>query len=119
NGSYGEVGRLYDRVELSAKVPPFLDASDKALRLTVGDLIATFKNGGAVATQVAVNAQVELKVAAGTDGALRLDVGQPTIHVDVLDENVDGANQLSNAQFEAVSSFALSRVVAFGSSALG
>lgn len=119
NGSYGEVGKLYDRVELSAKVPPFLDASDKALRLTVGDLIASFKNDGAVVTQVAVNAEVELKVTTGADGALRLDVGKPTIFVDILDEGVEGANQLSNAQFEAVTSFALSRIVAFGSSALG
>src|SRR5690606_3439677 len=92
NGSYGEVGRLYDRVELSAKVPPFIDASGTSLRLTIGDLVATFKNGSAVATQVAVNAQLELAVVAGQDGALRLDVGAPTIHVDVLDENIDGAN---------------------------
>lgn len=119
NGSYGEVGKLYDRVEFSAQVPPFLDASGGALRLTVGDLLATFKNGPAITTQVAINAEVELEVVAGTDGALRLDVGTPTIYVDVLDENVDGSNQLSNAQFEAVSSFGLSRIVAFGSGALG
>ena len=63
--------------------------------------------------------EVELSVVAGANGALRLDVGTPTIFVDVLDENVDGANQLSNAQFEAVSSFALSRIVAVGSGAVG
>jgi len=119
NGSYGEVGRLYDRVELSAKVPPFVDASGKSLRLLIGDLLVTFENGPVIATQIAVNAEVALVVAAGADGALRLDVGTPTIHVDILDENVDGANQLSSAQFEAVSSFALSRVVAFGTGALG
>jgi hypothetical protein len=119
NGSYGEIGRLYDRVELSAQVPPFIDASGDSLRLTVGDLLATFKNGGVIKTQVSINAEVELKVVAGTNGALRLDVGTPTVYVDVMDENVDGANQLSNAQFEAVSSFALSRIVAFGSGAVG
>ena len=48
-------------------------------------------------------------------GALRLDVGTPTAFIDILDENIDGANALSNSQFEAITSFALSRVVAIGS----
>ena len=120
NGSYGEVGTLYDRVELSAKVPPFLDAHHDALRLTIGDLMATFKNGTSIATQVALNAQVDLKVISdAATGALRLDVGTPDIYVDILDENVDGANQLSNAQFEAVTSFGLSRIISFGTGAVG
>jgi hypothetical protein len=118
-GSYGNIGQLYDRVELSAKVPPFVDASGGSLRLTIGDLVATFKRGAAVATEVAVNAEVELAVTAGADGRPRLDVGTPTTYVDVLDENIDGANSLSNAQFEAITSFALSRVIAVGSGAVG
>jgi hypothetical protein len=118
-GSYGNIGQLYDRVELSAKVPPFVDASGGSLRLTIGDLVATFKRGAAVATEVAVNAEVELAVTTGADGRPRLDVGTPTTYVDVLDENIDGANSLSNAQFEAITSFALSRVIAVGSGAVG
>lgn len=118
-GSYGNIGQLYDRVELSAKVPPFVDASGGSLKLTIGDLVATFKRGSAVAAQVAVNAEVELKVTTGADGKPRLDVGAPTTYVDVLDENVDGANALSNAQFEAITSFALARVIAVGSGAVG
>ena len=70
--------------------------------LTVGDMMATFKNGRADRDPGRDQRQVELKVVAGADGALRLDVGTPTVYVDILDENVDGANQLSNAQFEAV-----------------
>jgi hypothetical protein len=119
NGSYGEVGTLYDRVEMSAKVPPFIDASGAELKLTVGDLLGTFKNGPAITTQVAINATMAVKVVSGVNGALRLDVGSPEVFVDILDENVDGANQLSNAQFEAVSSFALGRIVALGSGAVG
>jgi hypothetical protein len=119
NGSYGEVGKLYDRVELSAAVPPFVDAHHDALRLVVGDLLGTFKNGPVIATQVAINAEVELKVVSAPGGALRIDVGDPDIYIDVLDENVDGANQLSNAQFEAISSFGLSRILAFGTGSLG
>jgi hypothetical protein len=119
NGSYGEVGTLFDRVEMSAKVPPFVDASGSELRLTVGDLIGTFKNGPAITTQVAINAHMAVKVVPGAGGALRLDVGSPEVFIDILDENVDGANQLSNAQFEAVTSFSLGRIVALGSGAVG
>ncbi|MDX2090114.1 MAG: Ig-like domain-containing protein [Kofleriaceae bacterium] len=119
NGSYGEVGKLFDRVEMTAKVPPFIDASGEKLKLTVGDLMATFKNGPMIATQVAINAEVELKVVPGANGALRLDVGAPDVYVDILDELTEGANQLSNAQFEAVTSFGLSRIMAFGSGAVG
>jgi hypothetical protein len=118
-GSYGNIGQLYDRVELSAKVPPFVDASGGSLALTIGDLVATFKRGQAVATEVAVNARIEIKVTTGADGKPRLDVGAPTTYVDVLDENVDGSNTLSNAQFEAITSFALARVIAVGSGAVG
>jgi len=81
--------------------------------------MATFKRGSTVATQVAINARLAVKVVTGTDGVPRLDVGSPTTYVDVLDDNVAGANTLSNAQFEAITSFALSRVLAVGSSTVG
>ncbi len=119
NGSYGEVGKLYDSVEISAAAPPFVDASGTGLVLTIGDLMATFKNGGSIVTNVAINAQVDLKVTSNADGSLHFDVGAPTTYVDVLDDaSVDGANQLSNADFEAITSFALSRVIAVGSGSL-
>jgi hypothetical protein len=118
-GSYGDVGKLYDRVELSVAVPPFIAASGGSLRLTIGDLLASFKNGDALATQVAVSAEVDVKVVADASGRPRLDVGTPTTYVDVIDEHVDGANVLSNAQFEVIASFALSRVIAIGSGAIG
>lgn len=35
-GSYGTIGTLYDRIELSARVPPFVDASGGSLKLTIG-----------------------------------------------------------------------------------
>ena len=81
--------------------------------------MATFKNGDKIATQVAINAEVDVRVTAGTDGQPRLDVGTPTTYVDILDENVDGANELSNAQFETISSFALGRIIAVGSGSIG
>jgi glucodextranase-like protein len=118
-GSYGDIGELYDRVELSAAVPPFIDAEGGALKLTIGDLLATFKNGSAVTTQIAVSAEVDLQITADATGKPRLDIGTPTTYVDVLDDDVSGANVLSNAQFEAIASFALARVIAVGSGAVG
>jgi hypothetical protein len=121
-GPYGDIGQLYDSVELSASVPPFVDASGSGLVLTIGDLTATFRNGEITATEVVINAQVEVKVTNDPmTGAIRLDVGQPTVYVDVLDdtEGVMGANELSNAQFELISSFALSRIVAVASGSVG
>jgi hypothetical protein len=118
-GSYGDIGTLYDRVELSAAVPPFVAASGGALRLTIGDLIASFQNGDALATQIAISAEVDIKVVTDASGRPRLDVGTPTTYVDVLDDHVSGANVLSNAQFEVIASFALARVIAIGSGAIG
>ncbi|HEY0250428.1 MAG TPA: hypothetical protein VGC41_02835 [Kofleriaceae bacterium] len=121
NGSYGDIGTLYDTVEIQTLAPPFVDASNTAngLVLTIGDLMAKFENQGAVATEAAINAQVALKIATNADGTLKLDVGDPTVFVDVLDEGVEGANQLSNAQFEAIASFAVARVISVGSASLG
>jgi hypothetical protein len=120
NGSYGEVGKLYDSVELSVKVPPFIDATDGKLSLTIGDMIGSFKLADSVATMVAINARADLEVVAGTDGKLRLDAGTPTVYVDVIDEDIiEGSNQLSNAQFEAIASFALTRIVSIGAGTLG
>ncbi len=119
-GNYGDLGQLYDSVQISAKVPPFVDAGGSSLKLTIGDLMATFMSGEIAVTQVAVNAEVDVQVKTDpTTGDISLDVGNPTTYVDVLDQGVMGANELSNAQFEAISSFALSRIVAYGSGAVG
>ena len=118
-GSYGEVGTLYDAVGLEVAVPPFVDASGGKLTLTIGDMVATFSRGGAPVTRVAINAEVALEVGDGPDGKLRLDIGSPTVYVDVLDEAIEGGNPLSNAQLEAIASFALSRIVAVGSGSVG
>jgi hypothetical protein len=118
-GPYGEIGTLYDSVEISAKAPPFIDAHSDKLGITLGDMMITFKNAGAVATQVVLNAKIDLAIATTEVGTLRLDVGTPTIYVDILDEGVEGANPLSSSEFEQILSFALSRAVAAGSGAVG
>ena len=119
NGSYGDVGKLYDSVKLGVAVPPYVDASGDGVVLTLGDMLASFTLGGSVVTEVAINAQVDLKVVKGDDGKLRLDLGKPVTYVDILDEGIDGSNPLSNAQFEAITSFALARIVAVGAGSVG
>ncbi len=118
-GSYGNLGTLYNAVDVTTAVPPFVDATGDGLVLTVGDLLGSFQNNGDVVTSVAINGQVDIKVTADATGAMKLDVGTPTVYVDVDDTGVDGANELSNEQFQAILSFALSRVIAVGSGSVG
>jgi hypothetical protein len=117
-GSYADLGKLYDAVELETMVPPYIDASSDRVVMTIGDMIASFKLGAAAKTKVAINAEVGLKII-DDNGALRLDVGEPTTFVDILEDGVIGSNPLSNAQFEEIISFALSRIVSVGSGSVG
>ncbi|HEY1815737.1 MAG TPA: hypothetical protein VGG74_25485 [Kofleriaceae bacterium] len=120
NGSYGDIGTLFDSVEISAAAPPYVDASsDNGLVLTIGDLMGTFRNNGVTTTQIAINAQVDVTADVSASGVLQLNVGEPTTYVDVLDQGVSGANELSSSQFEALTSFALARVIAVASGSLG
>ncbi len=119
NGSYGDIGTLFDSVTIAADAPPYIDASGAGLVMTIGDLMGTFKNGDTTTTEIAINAQVGVEVQTNTDGSISLNVGDPTTYVDVLDQGVSGANELSNSQFEALTSFALARVIAIGSGELG
>ena len=119
NGSYGNLGTLYNAVDVTTAVPPFVDATGDGLVLTIGDLLGSFQNNGDVVTSVAINAQVDLKVTSDATGAMKLDVGTPTVYVDVDDTGVDGANELSNEQFQEILSFALSRVIAVSSGSVG
>src|SRR5690606_2569928 len=86
NGSYGDIGQRYDSVQLEVRVPRYIEATDGKLRLTIGDMMGSFRLGASVVTQVAINAQIELRAAKGDDDKLRFDVGTPTVYVDVLDE---------------------------------
>ena len=118
-GPYGDIGTLYDTVQLQAMVPPYVDATGSSLQLTVGDLVATFLLEGQPVTKIAINAQVGVTATTDSTGAIRLDVGNPTVFVDVDDQGVMGANELSNSQFETIVSFALGRVIAVGSGSIG
>jgi hypothetical protein len=110
SGDYGDVGVLFDSVTIEALLPPTVRADgDGELAVVVGDLMASFRRGGAVVTQVAINGTIGLAVVPTGDTGLRLAVGEPRITVDILDEGVDGANSLDHEQFEALVSFAATR----------
>jgi hypothetical protein len=110
SGDYGEVGQLFDSVHIEALLPPSISAhNDGTLRIVVGDLIAEFQNGGQAVTKVAINGTVDIGVVNDGTG-LRLQVSEPAVHVDFLDEGVDGANALDDTDFEALISFAATRL---------
>ncbi len=118
-GSYGNIGTLFDTAAISAAVPPFVDLSGNGLKMTLGDILVKFSLKGQVVTSIAVNAQVDLTVTTNTSGALQLGVGTPTVYVDIDSQGVSGANELDNSTLQTIASFALTRLVAYASGALG
>lgn len=118
-GDYGGLGKLYDRVELSGKLPLALRAETGAATVVIPEVVASFKRGDAVVTQIAVNAEIDLAVEQGGDGALRLGTGAPRVFVDILKEGVEGSNPLASSQLEVLTSFALARLAGVASGLLG
>jgi hypothetical protein len=110
SGDYGDVGVLFDSMTIEALLPPSVDADgDGALSIVIGDLIASFKRGDDVVTKVAINGTVALGVVATGETGLKLEVGDPAVDVDLLDDDVAGANTLDREEFESLVSFAATR----------
>jgi hypothetical protein len=110
SGDYGDVGVLFDSVTIEALLPPAVRADgDGALAVVVGDLIASFSRGGTVVTRIAINGEIALSVVPTGETGLALEVADPVIDIDVLDEGVDGANALDREDFESLVSFAATR----------
>jgi Glucodextranase, domain B len=118
-GDYGGLGKLYDRVEIEGKLPLSVRAGAASLEIVIPDVMVTFRNGDAIATQIAVNGVIALAVEQGGDGALRLTTGTPQVFVDIVRDGVDGANPLASSQFEALTSFALARLGNVAASLVG
>jgi Glucodextranase, domain B len=118
-GDYGGLGKLYDHVDVKALLPLSLRAEGGRVAVVVPELVVTFKNGDQVATEIALNGEIELAVERGGDGALRLTAAAPKVLVDILRDGVDGSNPLASAQFEALTSFALARLSNVAAALLG
>ncbi|MBK9030582.1 MAG: hypothetical protein IPL61_04450 [Myxococcales bacterium] len=78
----------YDAVRLEALLPPTLTAgAEGALRITMPDLIVHLTDQGNEITTLAMNVDMEVKVAPHASGATNvatLTIAPPTIHADVL-----------------------------------
>ncbi|HMG24130.1 MAG TPA: hypothetical protein VK607_22500 [Kofleriaceae bacterium] len=80
---------LFDAAQFRLTMPPMISAntSDGAMRLVIGDMIATFSQHGTPVVKAAINVQVDLKIAP-TDNAqqVALQLGAVDLRVDLLDD---------------------------------
>jgi hypothetical protein len=83
---------LFDAARFQLTMPPMISAntSDGAMRLVIGDLVATFSHHGQTVARAAINAQVDLKIAPGADAReVALQFGALDLQVNVLDDSPD------------------------------
>jgi hypothetical protein len=81
--------QAFDAAQIHLTLPPMIsaDTSDGAMRLVLGDLVATFTSHGKPVARAAINAKVDLKIGSTPNGGgVVLQLGTPTIHVDTLDD---------------------------------
>jgi hypothetical protein len=80
---------VFDTAQIQMTVPPMIsaDTSDGAMRVMLGDMYATFTNHGTPVGKAAINAKLDLKISPTANGtSISLQLGQPEIHVDALDD---------------------------------
>ncbi|MEZ4365409.1 MAG: hypothetical protein R2939_03865 [Kofleriaceae bacterium] len=95
-------GGAFDETAVNAMLPPMLsaDPDSGALRLIVGDLGLRFNQGGATQAEVALNLVMDVTVEPG-EKFLELSLGEPEIHVDVVD-GVANQTGFTDADLEAI-----------------
>lgn len=80
----------FDTSNVVMTSPPMIsaDPADGKMRLYLPDMMATFTEQGTPMAKAAINAKVDLKIvpAQGNDFAVAIQLGTPTIEVDVLDD---------------------------------
>jgi len=78
----------FDSTSIAMTSPPMIsaDPADGQMRLYLPDMMATFTLQGVPVGKAAINAKVDLKIvpASGNDYAVAIQLGKPTIEVDVL-----------------------------------
>jgi hypothetical protein len=83
---------LFDAAQFRLAMPPMISAStgDGAMRLVIGDLVATFSHRGQIVARAAINAQVDLEIAPAADPrAVALQFGALDLQVNLLDDTPD------------------------------
>jgi len=99
----------FDAAQLHFTMPPMISANtrDGAMRLVIGDLVASFTLHGKPVLNAAVNAQVDLAVAPAADArAVALQFGALDVRVNALDDTSNpagiGMSDLSGASSAAI-----------------
>lgn len=82
----------FDSAVIKLTLPPTVsaDLADGKLRLVLGDALATFMSRGEPVGRAAINARIDLAVRSVGGTTVALDLGEPEIHINVVD---DIANQ--------------------------
>ena len=85
---------LFDAAQFQLTMPPMISASsrDGAMRLVIGDMIATFSHKGTPVVKAAINVQVDLKIAPAANAQqVALQLGAVDLQVDMLDDAAGGS----------------------------
>jgi hypothetical protein len=80
---------LFDGAQFHLTMPPMISANTKdgAMRLVIGDMIATFTHKGATVVRAAINVQVDLKIAPAANARqVALQLGAVDLRIDLLDD---------------------------------
>jgi hypothetical protein len=80
---------VFDAARFELTMPPMISANtpDGAMRLVIGDLVATFTHHGATVAKAAINAQVDLKIAPAANAReVALQFGALDLQVNLLDD---------------------------------
>ncbi len=103
-------GGSFDTTNISLTSPPMIsaDPSNGKLRLVIPDMMATLTEQGTPVGQTAINASIELTVVPTPNGqGVALQLGTPTIAVDVVTDNFANNTRLSNDDLSSATALVL------------
>jgi hypothetical protein len=112
----------FDSTNIAMTSPPMIsaDPADGQMRLYLPDMMATFTLQGVPVGKAAINAKVDLKIvpASGNDYAVAIQLGTPTIEVDVLDD-VQNKTEFTNDDLSTAVKLSLDSQITTISALLG
>jgi len=100
--SLPEDSTAFDTAQVKLSMPPMVSADGRngALRLVLGDMVATFTNHGTPVARAAINVRINVNIGPSATGVgLGIQLAEPEIHVDTLDD-IPNLTGLSNGDFE-------------------
>ena len=107
-------GGTFDSTSIEMTLPPMIsaDPTDGSMRVFLGDMMATYKQKGQPVAKAAINAKLDLKIkTAGNGYAVALELGQPVIQFNVLDD-IANETRLTNTDLAAASEACLNAQIA-------